>query len=137
MTILRMCLASLVRPTVNEDCGYKALAVDCRQAARGFGVVNREFIGSCSFLRQIGFKFFGQMLTKLMRKHGGIKPVEGILALVDQFNQRIEHLGFLPRLIPEAKLVATFHKAQSLHRFLIRHTLLLPSSQPVLPRHSR
>jgi hypothetical protein len=51
------------------------------------------------------------MLTKLMRKHGGIKPIEGMLAAIDHFDQGIEHLGFLSDLVAETKMLLAFDEA--------------------------
>lgn len=52
------------------------------------------------------------MLTKLMGKHRGVEPIEGKLAAVHHFHHRVEHLGFFPDLVFEAKKVASLGQAQ-------------------------
>jgi len=41
------------------------------------------------------------MLAELMRKHGGIKPVEGKLPAMHHIDHRIEHARLLPHLVTE------------------------------------
>jgi hypothetical protein len=62
------------------------------------------------------------MLAKLMGEDGGIKPVEGEVAPVDHFHQRIKHLRLVSHLIAEAEVLAALHETEHLH--LVRHKLL-------------
>ncbi len=62
------------------------------------------------------------MLAELMRKHGGIKPIEGKIAAMDHFHERIEHVGFLSGFVLEAEMVLTFGQGESFD--LIGHATL-------------
>src|SRR5690349_2704378 len=76
----------------------------------------RNSYNSRSFLRQKGLQFFCQMLTKLVRKHSSVEPVEREIAAVDHFDEGIQDFGLLPDLVAEAEMLAPFDEAQRLQR---------------------
>jgi len=48
------------------------------------------------------------MPAELMGEHGGVKPVEGKIAPMDHFYERIEDFGLLSELVAKTKLVFAF-----------------------------
>ena len=60
------------------------------------------------------------MLTKLMREHGGIKPVEAGIAPIDQFHQCIQHLCLAPDFVSEAEVLIALSLLAVVLTWLIR-----------------
>lgn len=55
------------------------------------------------------------MLPELMREDGGVKPVERQVATIDHVDQRIEHPGLLPDLVPKAEVLLSFDQTECSH----------------------
>src|ERR1700730_13690880 len=66
------------------------------------------------------------MLTKLVGQHRSVEPVEGQVASIDHVHERIQQLGFLARLLPEAVLMTTLNETQRLHLFHLPNSHIRP-----------
>ena len=56
------------------------------------------------------------MLAKLMGQNGGVEPVEGNVAPIDQFHEGIQNTRLLPGLVTKAEMMPAFYEAEGFHR---------------------
>src|SRR5207249_2753728 len=104
--------------------GARRPACSSRSSRGGRKVLTHEVAGkplganpitSCCFFRQIPLQFFCQMLAELMRKNGGVEPIERELAPIDHIDERFKDFALLSHFVAEAELLLALDQVQGLH----------------------